>query len=338
MRTRRYRYSQTGALAAFGMLLAACSGDGGSSSTNRAAGSGATTLTVSLMDTPVSAVENVTEVNVEISALWLKAAGSDAKQLPMNQTPVKVNLLQLTDKTAALLIDSAPIEPGDYEWLAMDVNADFDGKFDSFVTTKSGGQEEIRVPSGRVRLVSGFTVEASQAVQLLLDWDLRKGLVRPPGQPGFFLKPAIRVIDVTELSVLRGTVALTTLNGGTTATLNAAGAMHAMGATVDATGDPNGCLADDANLDVGNAVYVFAGDNVTPDDIDAIDPEPVTVIPVAPNSSGDYVYRTVIAPGTYTIVFTCQAGLDDPDKSDDLKFVAPVTRTITADAEVVVDF
>jgi len=199
----------------------------------------------------------------------------------------------------------------------MDVNADFDGKFDSFVTTKSGGQEEIRVPSGRVRLVGSFTVEANQAVKLLFDWNLRQGLVRPPGQPGFFLKPAFRVIDVQELSVLRGTIALTTLN---------------------ATGDPHGCLADDANLDVGNAVYVFAGANITPDDIDGIDPEPVTVIPAEPSSSGDFVYRTVIAPGSYTIAFTCQAGLDDPDKSDDLKFVAPVTRTISADAEVVIDF
>jgi uncharacterized protein DUF4382 len=316
MRSQRRLSWQTGALAALGLLLGACSGGG--SGANGSAGSGAPTLTVSLMDTPVSAVDNVTEVNVEISALWLKAVGSDAKQLPMSQTPMKLNLLSLTDKNAALLIDSAPIAPGDYEWLAMDMNADFDGKFDSFVVTKSGGQEEIRVPSGRVRLVGGFTVGPNQAVKLLFDWNLRQGLVRPPGQPGFFLKPAFRVIDVTELSVLRGTVALTTLN---------------------ATGDPYGCLADDADLNVGNAVYVFAGDNVPLDDIDGMDPEPVTVIPVEPSSTGDYVYRTVIAPGIYTIALTCQAGLDDPGKSDDLKFVlAPVTRTITADAEVVVDF
>jgi hypothetical protein len=317
MRSQRECNWQIGAIAAIGLSLAACSGGGGGTN-GSASGDGASTLTVSLMDTPVSAVDNVTEVNVEIGALWLKPVGSDAKQLPMNVTPMKVNLLALTDKNAALLIDSAPVAPGDYEWLAMDVNADFDGKFDSYVTTKSGGQEEIRVPSGRVRLVGGFTVGPNQAVKLLFDWDLRKGLVRPKGQPGFFLKPAFRVIDVTELSVLRGTVALTTLN---------------------ATDDPNGCLADDMNnLDVGNAVYVFA-DSVTPDDIDGMDPEPVTVIPVEPEGpSGDYVYRTVIAPGTYTIAFTCQAGRDDPDKSDDLKFVAPVTRTISADAEVVVDF
>src|SRR4029079_7866378 len=201
----------------------------------------------------------------------------------------------------------------------MAVNAAFAGFLDSFVVTKTGGHEEIRVPSGRVRLVGGFEVAANQALRICCDGHLRKGLVDPPGQPGFLLKPAFRVIDVHELGKLGGTVALTTLN---------------------ATGDPHRCLADDTNLDIGNAVYVFAGSNITPDDIDGVDPDPIAVIPVEPNSTGDYTYHTVITPGTYTIALTCQAGKDNPDdgQSEDIKFVAPVTQTISADKEVAVDF
>jgi hypothetical protein len=309
MGPKGFRGAKITGLAVGAMSLIACSGGGGESS-------GTSTLTVSLMDAPV---DDVTAVNVEITALWLKGPGSAAKLLKMSQTPMKVNLLNLNDKNAAILIDGQSIDPGSYEWLDMDVNADFDGVLDSFVVTKIGGQEELRVPSGRVRLVGGFDVAANQAVQLLFDWDLRKGLVDPPGQPGFLLKPAFRVVDVHELGKLSGTVAIATLN---------------------ATGDPNGCLADDPNLDVGNAVYVFAGANITPDDIDGVDPDPVAVIPVEPSSTGDYVYHTVIAPGTYTIAFTCQAGNDNPDdgQSENIKFVAPVTRTISADTEVAVDF
>lgn len=309
MGTKGFRAARIAALAAGAMSSIACSGGGGGTS-------GTSTLTVSLMDAPV---DDVTAVNVEITALWLKGPGSAAKQLKMSQTPMKLNLLDLNDKNSAILIDGQAIDPGSYEWLDMDVNANFDGVLDSFVVTKIGGQEELRVPSGRVRLVGGFDVAANQAVQLLFDWDLRKGLVDPPGQPGFLLKPAFRVVDVHELGKLSGTVALATLN---------------------ATGDPNGCLADDPNLDVGNAVYVFAGANITPDDIDGVDPDPVAVIPVEPASTGDYVYHTVIAPGTYTIAFTCQAGNDNPDdgQSENIKFVAPVTRTISADMEVAVDF
>ena len=309
MGTKGFRAAKIAGLAAGAMSSFACSGGGGGTS-------GTSTLTVSLMDAPV---DDVAAVNVEINALWLKGPGSAAKQLKMSQTPMKLNLLDLNDKNSAILIDGQAIDPGRYEWLDMDVNADFDGVLDSFVVTKIGGQEELRVPSGRVRLVGGFDVAANQAVQLLFDWDLRKGLVDPPGQPGFLLKPAFRVVDVHELGKLSGTVALATLN---------------------ATGDPNGCLADDPNLDVGNAVYVFAGANITPDDIDGVDPDPVAVIPVEPASTGDYVYHTVIAPGTYTIAFTCQAGNDNPDdgQSENIKFVAPVTRTISADMEVAVDF
>jgi hypothetical protein len=313
MELARSLRNRTATLAALGLLLAACSGGGDSPG-------GESTLSVSLMDAPV---DDVTAVNVQITAIWLKAPGGPAKQLPLKTTPVTVNLIGLTDQNAALLIDDEPIEAGSYEWLAMDVNADFDGVLDSYVMTSIGGQEELRVPSGRVRLVSGFEVGASQAVELLFDWDLRRGLVDPPGQPGFMLKPAFRVIDVKEFGVLRGTVAANTIVGA---------------------GDPNGCAADDSDLDVGNVVYVYAGSNVTPDDIDGVDPEPVATVPVAPNATGEYVYRTILKPGTYTIAFTCQAGNDDPETNEsgtptEIKFVAPATQTLTAaDAVLVVDF
>jgi hypothetical protein len=204
----------------------------------------------------------------------------------------------------------------------MDVNADFDGVFDSSVMTASGGQEEIRVPSGRVRLVDGFEVGPNQAVKLLFDWNLRKGLVDPPGQPGFLLKPAFRMLDVTELGALRGTVALT---------------------TIVAAGDPNGCAKDDADLDVGNVVYVYTGANVAPDDVDGKSPDPVATAPATQAASGDYVYRVVLAPGDYTVAFTCQAGNDDPEvdetgTADDIKFVGAVNKTVAADAETIANF
>jgi hypothetical protein len=291
-------------LAALSLVIAACSSGGSAPSP--------ATLSVSLMDAPI---DDVTAVNVEITAIWLKGPNGPAQQLTLTQSPMKVNLLSLTEDNAALLIDAQSIEPGTYEWLAMDVNADFDHVYDSYVDTSIGGQEEIRVPSGRVRLVSGFEIGPNEAVQLLFDWSLRRGLVDPPGQPGFLLKPAFRVLDVAELAVLRGTVALSTLDAAA-----------------------NSCRDDDADLDVGNSVYVFAGD-VTPDDIDAADAEPVTTIDVVPDGTG-YAYRTVIAPGTYTIAFTCQAGNDNPDDgaNDALEFVATETRTIAADEEVVIDF
>jgi hypothetical protein len=297
--------------------LAACSGgsDGGSEST----------LTISLMDAPV---EDVTEVHVQIAALWLKPAGNGpAVELPLANAPMTVDLLELTEENAAVLIDGAVVEAGSYEWLAMDVNAEFDNVFDSYVMNSSGGMEEIRVPSGSVRLVSGFEVGANQAVELLFDWDLRKGLVDPIGQPGFLLKPAFRVIDVAEYGALGGTIALATV-----------------------TAAANDCNADDTtgmDYDVGNVVYIYGGLDVEPNDVDGTDFEPFATVETAPNTAGDYEYRILLAPGDYTVAFTCQASNDDPEADDTgnsdplddtVAFFAPVNVAISPDAEATVDF
>jgi hypothetical protein len=282
------------------LAIAALVGCGSSSDS-----SGRSTLSVSLMDAPV---DGVTAVHVRIASMWIKPTSGPAVQLKLTSTPLDVNLLELTDTNAAILINEAVIEPGSYEWLAMDVAAER-GVRDSYVLTETGAEEEIelRVPSGRVRLVSGFEVPANQGVRLLFDWDMRQGLVYPPGQGQYLLKPAFRMLDVTAYGVLQGTIAA---------------------ATVGTSLDPvaNNCAADDkVDLEVGNVVYVFSGSG-TPDDVDGTD-DPVTTIEAAQNAAGDYVYRTFIEPGAYTVVFTCEGGNDDPEAGDDITFLNPVGTT-----------
>jgi hypothetical protein len=284
------------ALAAF----AGCSGGGSGDSS-----SGRSTLSVSLMDAPV---DDVTAVYVRITSMWIKPTSGPARQLQLTSTPLDVNLMALTDTNAAILINEAAIDAGSYEWLAMDIAAER-GVRDSYVLTETGGEEEIelRVPSGRVRLVSGFEVPENQAVRLLFDWDMRQGLVHPPGQGGYLLKPAFRMLDVTAYGVLQGTIAA---------------------ATVGTSLDPatNNCASDDkVDLKVGNVVYVFSG-SATPDDIDGTD-DPVATINATQNAAGDYVYRTMIDPGTYTVVFTCEGGNDDPEAADEITFLNPVGTT-----------
>jgi hypothetical protein len=280
--------------------LAACSGGGGADT------SGQTTLSVSLMDAPV---DGVTAVYVKITSMWIKPQGNGpAVQLPLMNAPLTVNLLALTDTNAAILVDEAVIEPGVYEWLAMDIAAEPNVR-DSYVMTETGGEEEIDLflPSGRLRLVGGFDVPPNQAVRLLFDWDMRQGLVYPPGLGRYLLKPAFRMLDVTAYGVLQGTIAATTV-----------------GTSLDP--DVNNCAADNnLNLDVGNVVYVFEG-SATPNDVDGTD-DPIATVEVTVDAAGAYVYRTVINPGTYTVVFTCEGGNDDPEAVDDIAFLDPAGTT-----------
>ena len=313
---RRLRLAALGA--ALG-LAAGCSGGGTDDGAQTA------TLTLSMMDAPV---DDVTEVHVEITAIWLKAAGDDEPpfEVPLTAAPMTVDLLAHTDENAALLVDGATIEAGAYEWLAMDVSAAIDNVYDSYVKTDTGGMEEIFVPSSRVRLVDGFEIGPNQAVQLLFDWDLRKGLVYPPGLAGFLLKPAFRVIDVTEYGVIAGTIAMGTV-----------------------THVDNDCNADTPELapdyDVGNAVYVYAGLGVDPYDIDGEDPEPVATVNAVLNSDKTaYEYRVLLPPGDYTVAFTCQAANDlgdstqTPDTDPPFAFVAHEDVPLAAETEATVDF
>ena len=273
--------------------------------------SGRSTLSVSLMDAPV---DGVTAVHVRITSMWIKPTGGPAVELPLVKDPLDVNLLALTDTNAAILLDNASIEAGSYEWLAMDIAA-VPGERDSYVLTETGAEEEIetdlRVPSGRLRLVSGFDVPPNEAVRLLFDWDMRQGLVYPPGQGQYLLKPAFRMLDVTAYGVLQGTIAATTV-----------------GTSLDPA--VNHCATDDVDLDVGNIVYVFTG-SAAPNDIDG------TRGPIAAGEAtytpNGYVYRTLIDPGVYTVVFTCEGGNDDPESVDDISFLNssgttnPITNT-----------
>lgn len=53
---------------------------------------------------------------------------------------------------------------------------------------------ELRAPGGSesgLKLVSGFTVTQDQATNIVVDWDLRKALTDPTGQPGMHLRPCV---------------------------------------------------------------------------------------------------------------------------------------------------
>ena len=292
-------------IAALGALgLVGCSGGGGDEG-------GTGTITVAVMDAPVY---DAAQIWVTFTGVSLKPQG-DGPAIDIDfPVPVKVDLLSLNVDNAETLLDSHAVPAGQYNWLELHVNAKHDGVMDSFAVLQTGGVEEIEVevPSGSLRLVSGLTITANQETSFLIDWNLHKGLNDPVGQTGLFLRPALRVIDMTQFGTLSGTVATPLVTAG-------------------------GC-ANDLNLDIGNAVYIYAGAGIAPDDFDASDPEPVATTAVTQNQAGDYVYETLLSPGTYTVAFTCQAMNDLPDTSEQIAFVAPTDAVIADGQAVAVNF
>ena len=222
-------------------------------------------------------------------------------QLPMTGSPLQVNLLELNDENAAVLVDNAIVPADFYNWISMSID---DENMNSYAVTDTGGMVPVRVPSDQVRLVNGVDVETDLGpVRLIFDWDVGSGLT-DNGQD-YLLRPAFRMLDAEEAGVVSGTVALATLEN------------------ID-----NDCDADDPgmmgmNHNVGNVVYVFEGFGVTPEEKDGVVPEPITAdADTDLNATSDgYDYRVALMPGEYTVAFTCQGANDTDAPGDGIDFL-----------------
>lgn len=272
-------------------------------------------LTVALRDQPV---QDVAEVWVEFDGLTLRRSDGAPIDLPFDG-PISVDLLTLTGDNTEILLDDVSVPAGFYEQLALHVNAEHDGEFDSYVVTNVGGQEEIFVPSGDetgLKLVDGVSITADRETSFLIDWDVRMGLADPPGLSGQILRPAFRVIDMTAFGTLSGTVAMSLIMDGS--------------------------CTNDLSLDTGNAVYIYEQFDFTADDPDdvggAAGPTPVATATVGQEDDGTYTYETILSPGDYTVAFTCQADDDDPETDETIAFVQETDVTIVDEGAEEVNF
>ena len=290
------------AMATFLLGVAAC-GSGGSPDATGG------TLSIAITDAPV---DNVEKVWVRFTGMTLKPQNGQQFTITFD-TPFDIDLASLDGGNTATLLNNEPVEAGRYNWIRFEVDAEFDDNFMySYVETSIGGMEDLAVPSDRLRLVSGFVVTVNQNTSFVIDWDLRKGLTNPVGQPGWFLRPALRIIDMTEHGSISGTVADSL--------------------TSDALNEPVETQCNnDPNDYSGNVVYVFEG-AVTPDDIrtmDDTDVDPLTTANVRQDINGIYRYSVAfLSPGDYTVAFTCQGLSEDPETDDELVFVSALVTVV----------
>jgi hypothetical protein len=93
-------------------------------------------------------------------------------------------------------------------------------------------------------------------------------------------------------------------------------------------------VCSDTQTGTFNAVYVFDGHDVTPDDINQLGnySGPVATTTVNYDSaSGRYFYEAAfLPPGNYTVAVTCNANLDDLETDENLRFFDIQNVTIVA--------
>jgi hypothetical protein len=145
-------------------------------------------LEILLTDAPPDL--NIEEALVTISSVRVHLAAegegpdeeTEAGWFTVVETAQTFDLIAVQDAKAFL--GSAELEPGKYTQIRLSV--------DEAVATIDGTEYTLQVPSGTVKLVHPFTVEAGQTTKLTLDFDAQKS-IHAAGKK-YMMRPTIKVI------------------------------------------------------------------------------------------------------------------------------------------------
>lgn len=254
------------------------------------------TLSLSVTDAPVDGA-----VSVVVQFTGVQLLSTSGKLLTFNfDTPKTIDLLALQGGNSNLLLDKISIPAGDYPVISLKVNAK-PGVLDSYIELTDGTQVSLSIPAGDetgLILTQGCSVTANGVADFVIDFDLRKSVFDPEGGiADYILKPALRMVDNTKAGSIAGTVDI--------------------------------ALTTDTTCTSGNAVYIFEGLDVTPDDVGgAVEPVATTLL------TADNTYKAAfLEPGDYTVAFTCQAADDNPDTDDAIAFVGTVNVSVSTGVE-----
>jgi hypothetical protein len=265
--------------------LSACGGGGGD-------GPQTGTLSIAVTDTPIDA--GITKVNVLFTGIEVKPENGPSILFDYTPDERMIDLLRLQGEASEYLIEDEVVPAGRYLWARLHVKAEKD-VHDSTVEYEGGEVYPLYIPSGAqsgLKLVSGFVVPAGGRADFVIDWNLAAAVGAPPGQdPNRFLRPALRITDRAESGVIRGTVAPELIDAN----------------------NPDGCAG-------GNRVYLFArpdeGETAIDDMDELVDDGRAEVEASAGVSysadrdAWEWVFGFV-APGDYTVAFTCSSTVDD---------------------------
>ena len=299
---------KTAAITSLAATLVACGGGSGDSTPDPAPTT--STFSLAISDAPV---DQANAVVVYFNTVEL--IGPDGPITfdvrDENNDPQAIDLLNYQGEAFITIVDATDIPAGTYTQLRLEVTED------SYIEMDSG-TFELKVPSNELKL-DGIEALPGVEAAYTVEFDLRKSLVDPVGQPNtIFLKPrGVRLVANDTVGTLFGSVS----------------------ADLIASAACSGKL----DMDAGNAVYVYEGDSLNPellgDDADAPanadEISPYTVANVNFNETSQrYEFVAGYLPaGNYTVGFSCLAFNDEPETDENAEvfsFQAVVETSVVA--------
>jgi len=272
-------------LFAFSVLLTACftSDDDAESS-----------LTLRLTDAPIDEAEHVF---VSVRGVSLNAGDEGWVDYDLDEVQ-RIDLLTLQSGNAFTLLDDIAMEAGAYG-VRLNLHSDDDNQPDhAIVLTQGGAEIALEIPSGEqtgLKLNQDIVVPVNGDADYVIDFDVRRSIVKRGLGDDYSLKPVLRLINNSQTGSITG-------------------------AFTDSQLFTEQCSDQDPLT--FNAVYLYEGHDVTADDIGSAGAQPITTAPVIfDEDNGEYRYTIgFVLTGDYTLSLTCNADLENSETDDELLF------------------
>ena len=182
------------------LFTVACDGGSGSS------GSGVVIMSVT--DAKPLLPENVTNLFVEFSEVWVHKPGEGWIELNLAQSPYTIDLLQFQDGHSTELVPPAILESGKYTQVRIVVNA---------ATMRIENEDQTRedltleIPSENLKTDKKFTIDLrdDSAMYIVIHFDLSMSVVVSGAEPDltYKLKPVLHLFeDPLQAAIIEGEI------------------------------------------------------------------------------------------------------------------------------------
>lgn len=250
------------------------------------------TITTDLA-TEVPADPNISQVVVPFLGVEFSRSDGGTERIELRDAEA-IDLVDFTLGEPVRLLTDEELPEGTYTGVRL--LFDTDDTDNSYVIDGIGSQRTLTFQDGDYAEMD-FTVEegesATEALTLMLDLRLSLSV---DDDDDYQLLPLLRAVRTDELSEIQGTVTAS-------------------------------CLSE--NSSASPAVYLFEGEDITPDDYDGEDADPIATAPVLQNGNQFTYSLRVLSQGSYTIAFSCDAEEEDPLTDDDIDF--DITQNVDLD-------
>ena len=162
-------------------------------------------LALSITDAPIDD-ENIEGVFLTFERIEVRSKNDGWKTLEEFDEPVTIDLLSYQNGESYFLTEKEmPADTYDEIRLVLDMSQE-----GTYILYKDGAKQQLKVPSGSqsgYKVKGEFVVPIGGVVNLTLDWDLRKAIVKAGNSGMYILKPTVRLIANNDASMIRGEVA-----------------------------------------------------------------------------------------------------------------------------------